>query len=69
MMHGPLNVKFSMTISKTPRIYKTKICISKRNVLAYAAQKVLELPSEKIAWSIYRITAASLGFAIENKTV
>jgi hypothetical protein len=58
-----------MAISNAALIYKTKICISKRNVLTYAAQKVLELPSEKIARSIYRIAAAYLGFAIEHKTV
>jgi hypothetical protein len=59
----------NMTISNIALIYKTKICIYKRNVLTYAAQKLLELPSEKIAWSIYRIAAASLGFATEYKTV
>ena len=58
-----------MIISNTALIYKTKICISKRNVLPNAAQKVLELPSEKIAWSMDRIAAASLGFALEYKTV
>jgi len=57
------------TISNTALIYKTKICISKRNVPTYAAQKVLDLPSEKIAWITYRIAAATLGVAIEYETV
>ena len=68
-MHGPVNVKFAMTIYKTALMYKTKTCISKRNILTYAAQKVSELPSEKIARSIYQIAAVSLGFAKEHKTV